>query len=459
MSAFRYRGPLSPTDALFHGRQSELRQLTRWCQGEVQNYGIVYGGRQNGKTSLLYRFEANLPNGVQGCRVDFQNLPSGDSAQVYAYLARQVSQALGFVMSTPPSDAPSLTDCLCDGVAQSNARLVVLLLEELGALSEPARHNLANTLRAIFTNRYSNTCRPLARLLVVLAGSIELYDLASHQVSPLNNICEKLYLTNLSRADAEDIVTTALAELDVPESQAVTLATSICARVQGHPYLTQRLGAFLEDAVNDGLPLSEALLDDGEAAILSDDPLLLHIQGALEEYHLMDAVGELLSGQRRFSRQAEDLARLELLGLAHPIDGRWVVRNPLLRQALEGWMQGKTLPDVTDAQSAKLQATVNGSGAVSQGNNNVTIGAGAIYVAGDVGGDIVTGEKTTQSQAGSSVTASKSPQGALEMARRALAILEEQAAGYTSLAIPVNLQLELEDKRRQVAELESRLKR
>jgi len=46
---------------------------------------------------------------------------------------------------------------------------------------------------------------------------------------------------------------------------------------------------------------------------------------------------------------------------------------------------------------------------------------------------------------------------ALTMARRALAILEEQAAGYTALTIPAHLQIELEEKRRQVAELEARL--
>ena len=47
---------------------------------------------------------------------------------------------------------------------------------------------------------------------------------------------------------------------------------------------------------------------------------------------------------------------------------------------------------------------------------------------------------------------------ALARARRILAILEEQAAGYTSLTIPAHLKLELEDKRREVQELERRLK-
>ncbi len=45
---------------------------------------------------------------------------------------------------------------------------------------------------------------------------------------------------------------------------------------------------------------------------------------------------------------------------------------------------------------------------------------------------------------------------ALARARRALAILEDQAAGYTSLTIPAHLKIELEDKRREVAELKQR---
>lgn len=46
---------------------------------------------------------------------------------------------------------------------------------------------------------------------------------------------------------------------------------------------------------------------------------------------------------------------------------------------------------------------------------------------------------------------------ALAMARRSLQILEEQAAGFGKLQIPAHLRLELEEKRREVAELEARL--
>ena len=47
---------------------------------------------------------------------------------------------------------------------------------------------------------------------------------------------------------------------------------------------------------------------------------------------------------------------------------------------------------------------------------------------------------------------------ALTMAHRTLAILEEQAAGFGALHVPAHLQIELEEKRREVADLEARLK-
>ena len=52
----------------------------------------------------------------------------------------------------------------------------------------------------------------------------------------------------------------------------------------------------------------------------------------------------------------------------------------------------------------------------------------------------------------------QSLQAALEMAQRALMQLETQVAGYTSLSVPVHLQIELDDKRKQVADLKARLK-
>ena len=54
--------------------------------------------------------------------------------------------------------------------------------------------------------------------------------------------------------------------------------------------------------------------------------------------------------------------------------GRRVVRNALLRRALELWLQSGAA-----------------NGAASQGS--VIVGAGGVYVAGNVGGDVVAGVK------------------------------------------------------------------
>ena len=91
MSGFIYRGPLAPDSSLFKGREVELRKLIQLCTGEVKSYGILYGGRQTGKTSLLNQLEKRLK--IPSVRVDFQLLPGSDSAQAYAYIAQRTTTA------------------------------------------------------------------------------------------------------------------------------------------------------------------------------------------------------------------------------------------------------------------------------------------------------------------------------------------------------------------------------
>ena len=57
----------------------------------------------------------------------------------------------------------------------------------------------------------------------------------------------------------------------------------------------------------------------------------------------------------------------------------------------------------------------------------------------------------------SNVTSLQELQQALEKAKRILAVLETQASGYTSLTIPAHLQIELEDKRKEIVKLEADL--
>lgn len=93
---------------------------------------------------------------------------------------------------------------------------------------------------------------------------------------------------------------------------------------------------------------------------------------------------------------------------------------------------------------------------------DVTAAQRGVAVGGNVSeSTIVTGDHNVIYQ-GDSVPPAASDretlQRALAVARRALYLLEEQAAGYTNLTIPVHLILELEEKRKEVAGLEARLR-
>jgi len=96
-------------------------------------------------------------------------------------------------------------------------------------------------------------------------------------------------------------------------------------------------------------------------------------------------------------------------------------------------------------QTPDYQVSGNFPIALLRGGKGITAGAGnAAPPAPEV----------TAAPAATTPAAEPSP--ALRMARRALAILEQQAAGYTALSLPVHLQIELEEKRREVAALEAR---
>jgi hypothetical protein len=339
MGVFVYRGPLPPDSPLFRGRTAELARLIRLCQGEVEAYAIVYGGRQTGKTSLLLRLAAGLPKTVRTCRVDFQWVPGATTRQVFTYLARRVARSLPDLVAAPEvDDAPSLVEFLSEAIDQPEISRLVLLLEELGALPQASRNDLAHVLRAVFTNRFDPSCRPLARLMVVIAGGVELYDLAATQVSPLQNCCEAMYLPDLSEPEAVGLIADGLTRLRLPHTEAEALGEAIYFHVGGHPYLTQRLGGALEAYLATGELPKPAHVDTAAERLLSGNPLLHHLRRALIEEDLLGASKALLDGNLRFSRLDEDMARLELLGLATEANGYWKVRNRLLARALEDWL-------------------------------------------------------------------------------------------------------------------------
>lgn len=339
MNTFHPFGPLSPDDARFRGRTAEFAALARLCQGEVEAYAIVYGGRQTGKTSLLLRLPRYLPATVTTCRVDFQACSSFGTPAACRYLAEQIASALPqSQVAREVHGSPDLIRFIAEAAGQSGVHRLVLLLEELGPLPLATRCDLANIVRAIFNARFDPTKRGLARVLVILTGGIELYDLAVTQVSPLHNICEAMHLPDLAEAEAIALAQDGLSALGLEQHEAKSLAEAIYALVLGHPYLTQRLGSILELAITRGERLTIGHVQTAGRQILDDDVLTRHLRHGVKDYRLQDACRQLLTGRVRDSRDDEPLTQLELLGLARQLDGYWIVRNPLIEQAIRSWL-------------------------------------------------------------------------------------------------------------------------
>ncbi|MCG8350186.1 MAG: formylglycine-generating enzyme family protein [Chloroflexales bacterium] len=320
---------LGPNDPRFRGRQAALDRLLRHCQDEVTSYVVLYGGRQNGKTSLLLRLAAALRPAARVCWIDFQLIKGASTEDAFTYLADQITCSLpSGAAPASASDGPALQQVLAERLAHNDIGRFVLILDEWGALPAATRETLANALRSIFHTRL--TLPALAKLQVVFSGGVELYDLVVTEAASLHNICEEVYLSDLAQPEAVALIADGLGLLGLDTEAAEVLGVAIYARVTGHPYLTQRIGRELERAYRDGATLAPDVIDAAVAQIQRGDSLLRRIRADLREYGLEDAARRLLRDPPPFTRLDDEMARLELLGLAKPASMHWAPRNPLL---------------------------------------------------------------------------------------------------------------------------------
>ncbi|MFN8387569.1 MAG: AAA-like domain-containing protein [Anaerolineales bacterium] len=380
MSIFQFHGPLSLESPLYKGRATDLEKLIRWCQGEIQHYGILYGARQCGKTSLLLRLDQYLASSAAVCWVDFEYLSDGSPARAFTVLAQKIAETLKM---QPPSldihDAMSFADNLCQMLSMSSVPKLVLMIEEMGALQKNTRFAIANGLRAIFNDRVRPSRRILSKFMVIIAGNIEVYELASTEVSPIGNICQKHYLDDLEQENAVALIEEGMSTLGVEEGQAKTIAMHIYELTHGYPYLTQRLGNAIEMEFEEYTSLDHDTLERGISKfLLGDNALIKHIRRSLNDQDLEVPSRALILGNVPFDRRDEGMARLELIGLARNDDNTWRVRNQLFQRILEHWLHeqdqqqeplGMGLVRIFDSHAVPV-----GAGILVHGNRVVTCG-------------------------------------------------------------------------------------
>jgi hypothetical protein len=207
------------------------------------------------------------------------------------------------------------------GAVAPTAR-VGLFLDELGVLPDETRRWLGSALRAAFNLRLVHPS--LQRWTFVLAGGVELCDMAVHRSSPLRNVLDEIYLGDLSPVAVESLI--------AASGEGARLAASggaIHAWTSGHPYLTQ---ALAEEA------LGAASIDEAAAALLrSESHNLPHVFHAITREDLEPLFRRIVGGERvEFIRLDERVARLELLGVIKEEAGACRPRNPLYAEAAAG---------------------------------------------------------------------------------------------------------------------------
>lgn len=334
MHYFIDRGPLSPSHPTFRGRSEEIEFLIQYCKYEVRGYPIIYGGRQTGKTSLLLRLNTLSFPSTNICRIDFQSFPGANTSQCFSFMASKILKAVsGISEINRIEEPPEFLDFLCDVIKNSGSRLVIVI-EELGSLPNKTREDLANTIRSAFSNRHTSPYHDLSKVIFILSGSIELFELAVTEVSPLHNICEPLYLPDLPKEDAIELIKDGLSNLAVDPQKAQIFGNLIYKFVDGHPYLTQRIGSYLERIVRKGVIPELSEVNEIVKNIQLNDPLLLHIIKTIKERKLQRNCSELLSSNIRFSRLDDEMSQLELIGIAKNQNGLWIIRNSLFEQVL-----------------------------------------------------------------------------------------------------------------------------
>jgi hypothetical protein len=324
---------------MFAGRERELSRIARLCRGEVESYIIVLGARQSGKTSLLYRLEARLGDRAQVVPVNLQGLPGAGPAEVFHYIAQELVAELR--CEDRPTDyltenvrsAPALKQLLCD---LSPRRTTVVTIDEIGALQPQAASDLANALRSFHQDRLRSRYETLRRYVFVLAGGIELYDLAASNVSTLYNISDHLYLGDLGRAESDTLLGRGFDKLGIGQPAAHSLCDRIFHYARGHPYLTQRLGGLVEETLEaQGCVPTPDELEGMASDLAGGDANVVSLVNGLRKEGLWAEARQLAHGEAiPFSRLASVPCRLELLGLIRDEGGRCVVRNPIYEEAI-----------------------------------------------------------------------------------------------------------------------------
>ena len=361
-SIFKIRGPLDPVnDSAICAPRPELDQLLRAVNAPtVDAYLAILSSRQTGKTTLLYQLRQRVrPRGIGVALVDLSLVRDQPEDQLYRFVAGEVQSELEPNMprrvepkSSPPpkreatalpSNPIEFRRFLLDLARQVRSPRILLLMDEVEAVSDKYSDAFFGVLRNIFSSRRKEDEAVFEKYLIVFSGARELHRLTGGPNSPLN-IAERIYLHDLD-VNGVQVIAANFRRAGIEAS--AEAADWLYAQASGHPYLTQKLCAQIEQWQPPSV--TEEIVQRAAAEILrSDDHLEKLIIQVDAEPAAKEMLRQIVQGERvSFSRLKPPLARLELLGAIRDAGQQAAVRNAIYLAAFRAHF------GVTDAPSSR----------------------------------------------------------------------------------------------------------
>lgn len=337
MAPFHFKGPLPADSRLFVGRQAELREARELCCGPLRSYVVVIGAGQTGKTSFLYRLRDELMPHCACVLVNLQMVPEATPATLFGFMAGEIAKQLGLAAlrasGAQVGSGPEFEHWL-SSLPVTVGRIAVLI-DAVNAVPERTSIYMANVLRGVFNNRLLPGCEGLGRYVFVVAGGHELLNLTVTAVSPFSNIASRLYLPDLSLSEVKQLMAYGFAGTPVKVSLLHRLGEEVFGQTRGHPYLTQRMAAHVEEmAAQHKRPPDPGDVATARARMIESDEHLDHVREALQDPALLHSAFQALQGYVPFSRFSFRQEKLRLLGIIREEKGLAMPHNMLYAQVV-----------------------------------------------------------------------------------------------------------------------------
>lgn len=248
-------------DPLFHTkgalRTGHQTHVARRSDAEAdlaikrEEYLYTVAPRQMGKTTLLKRLAGQMEiDGWQCCFVDLATLKGYPKTIWFERLTQKIARRLDCPVPHSARNQSDFESFLFEQVGLSRidkpVRLALLFDEIEGLLKLQFSDEFLMVLRDLYQHREDYP----GRLVVAFAGAVDINTLVTDQsISPFN-VAEEIHIEDFSEEESYEL-TSKLSALNVPIDPRVH--TAIYSWASGHPYLTQRICAEVENSIYAGL--------------------------------------------------------------------------------------------------------------------------------------------------------------------------------------------------------------